>query len=1761
VFYKAFVNGFFPQNQHQLKIISTRTKKMNASVKNNMNISAGSTQQKSTTSSDFKSTPTVKPNAPVDLPPYFTGTLFGGKFTVSVLNGTATYLVEMPDGRAASFEGRKGNNKIEAKDWAAGSSVMKSLTAQLQKQKQSITQAKKSNSSQKQAVRQPSTSDGLIPYIPFTPVTPLQIPKTGNGIIDAISSVPNAIWGGTMAAGNGISKGMNGMANIPAAVLNFGVSTAGYIYDSATKKDKNGKTRVDRALHTKLQDLPKVYVRHSLAGFDRIVAERKQKEAQYAADVKKNGAVNTFITDAFATLTPYVVGGKAVTRKATPAPNPQKLLAPAVGVKPQKLLAPAKEQLPPVKNSSVTPRAVWEKETGAGQTSVKSKPIKAPESTPVLQPVTASEALRLKAATMPKHPLSAAKFNSMSLESGDKSFTSSRAVQYGRDTFKAAEDARKSGNFGPYNAKEANEIVAHLKSELARAEARLLPAKTIKPASKQVRDQHIKAKRNAPVQPSQKPAETLTKSNATPVGSLERDNALAANNGGHQGFGSIGIGKQNSIHNMTSHADDGLGGGKGLPQEPPRLPERLPEQAPAANTPKPFAEPTQQTPIKVLKAGKQAEQQANQQLAQQSQTQQSQKQQMQQQGPGGTADEAVTKAITTAKARGVILDPNHVEAVMARAGLTPQAAVQLIGARNMFGSHAGALLLNGSKPDESAVYISTISKGYVTQWYATLDDSEKANLPQNIKNDLKGHGINAPAAPIAQTAPQATSQVAPQTAPAVAQPAAPAARANEPEPAAQTTAQIPQTSGAPSLIEHMSEVTRSELQNIQQQMQRYGYMEVEGSSKPNFDQFFAEENGQNRSGPDPVTLGYREKRKGERQNDYQTPKPVKRTDAQKRSDIVTTELRRFQTRKNQILFDEIANFSTPGIRQGFYDSVNIVRHIPLASNQTRKKDTYKSFYAYPINSAWNPEVYQMNTDLKTIPSGTFYRIEDERGRLKHTMYVATTYNGVRYYKDVQRQIDTFNEERDPLSQIPLALITSEHGREAQAFRNTNSQYEGRADEAVMKATSAYIKERYDSGRGTNYRSVNYSLPVTNPMRAVQIKEGASVEKLKVGTIFEVVDSKGSPIYPDRLQYVALKNGRYKTIVVLDGLKSYLKDRNLDYMKPKSRIIAQTSPLSKYFDPNIQRNMQEILEQRQRIIVSERDVTQKGKNFVHYIVSNLTAEKIDKAQQQLRKLYYVENNQIRVAVMNMADPSLRQRALLDQRYIGGLKDLSSGYLLPLNFSSDPYILTANQLKSEIPSGYFFKEWVKNSQTGQSVLSGLKYVARSQGGLRYYIDVENIKDFTASLDQRTGQISGTPFIDRSLDDNQLSLADKSKIFQNTNKQTKASYGNNTTSLLGQVNSFIYNINENYAYTSFSPYEAVLVPATASIADLPQGQFFRTYQVDASGQRDMSKQLGELQLKTINRTLKTMILSVPDLAHYLEQAGYPSPETAASSRYPARTPTPTTPTTSTSQPSAPPAQPATRTPAPEINSTPQQASPPQGNIRAETRSDTIQGRNTLNIGQRAVDSLKADVITGNNIARSRNRKAARQNPTVTQPTQAPSANRPQIIVHSLNPQDGYLSALNYTIEDIVSIDPLVFLNKYRPSMRSFAPYQLKSLKVGAINEFNETAQFDIDAMSNDTAKNALISARQHVQSLVRNTPNRDIILPLQGEVTTYVVNSANADAMAEAANARNSVPIGHFYREIAPNRQGSARDVTVHLMYKTCNSDGQIITIQMN
>jgi hypothetical protein len=738
---------------------------MNASVKNNSQIAPANNQQAITTpASNFSttlvaSTPTAKPNAPVDLPPYFTGTLFGGKFTASVLNGTATYLVEMSDGRAASFEGRKGNNKIEAKDWAAGSSVMKSLTAQLQKQKQSITQAQKSKSSQKQAVRQPSTSNGLIPYIPFTPVTPLQIPKTGNGIIDAISSVPNAIWGGTMAAGNGISKGMNGMANIPAAVLNSGVSTAGYIYDSVTKKDKNGKTRVDRALHTKLQDLPKVYVRHSLAGFDRIVAEQKQKEAQYAADVKKNGAVNTFITDAFATLTPYVVGGKTVTRKATPAPNPQKLLA------------PAKEQLTPVKNSSVTPQAVWEKEAGAGQTSVKSKPIKAPESTPVLQPVTASEALRLKAATMPKHPLSAAKFNSMSLESGDKSFTSSRGVQYGRDTFKAAEEARKSGNFGPYNAKEANEIVAHLKSELARAEARLLPAKTIKPASKQVRDQHIKTKKNAPAQPSQKPAETLTKSNATPVGSLERDNALAANNGGHQGFGSIGIGKQNSIHNMTSHADDGLGGGKGLPQEPPRMPERLPEQAHATNTPKPFAEPTQQTPIKGLKAGKQAEQQANQQLAQQSQTQQSQKQQMQQQGPGGTADEAVTKAITTAKARGVILDPNHVEAVMARVpSLTAQGAVDLIRVRYLFGSHAGAVLLNGAAASGELLSILTTGSGYVRQWFATLSDDEKLNLPQNIKAELRARGFSVPNAPIAQAAPQSASQVAPLAAPAVAQP-------------------------------------------------------------------------------------------------------------------------------------------------------------------------------------------------------------------------------------------------------------------------------------------------------------------------------------------------------------------------------------------------------------------------------------------------------------------------------------------------------------------------------------------------------------------------------------------------------------------------------------------------------------------------------------------------------------------------------------------------------------------------------------------------------------------------------------------------------------------------------------------------------------------------------------------------------------------------------------------------------------------------------
>jgi hypothetical protein len=316
---------------------------------------------------------------------------------------------------------------------------------------------------------QSTNNIGFVPYIPHTPVKALQIPKSGNAVIDTITGGTNKIYSGVIAFGNGLSQGMNAVANTPAAIVNSGITTARKTVDFVTTRNKQGKTKLQRTIENPIS----AYISFAKSDFNRIVREKKQSDAQYAQDVKDNGRINTFVTGVGAFIAPYALGGKAIAGKSsTPKIKP----APA---KTQNLLAPAKVPAVEIPNSSVTPQAVWEQQAGAG------RPI-----TPATKP-----ALTLKPAPQvdfSNHPLSYADYNLKGFQAGDAIYKTPKGLKYARETIATAKKAIQSGDFGPFTAKQANDIVARLEGQLRKAKLGSLVAQKAKTTPKL--KAHVKAK-------------------------------------------------------------------------------------------------------------------------------------------------------------------------------------------------------------------------------------------------------------------------------------------------------------------------------------------------------------------------------------------------------------------------------------------------------------------------------------------------------------------------------------------------------------------------------------------------------------------------------------------------------------------------------------------------------------------------------------------------------------------------------------------------------------------------------------------------------------------------------------------------------------------------------------------------------------------------------------------------------------------------------------------------------------------------------------------------------------------------------------------------------------------------------------------------------------------------------------------------------------------------------------------------------------------
>ncbi len=1048
------------------------------------------------------------------------------------------------------------------------------------------------------------------------------------------------------------------------------------------------------------------------------------------------------------------------------------------------------------------------------------------------------------------------------------------------------------------------------------------------------------------------------------------------------------------------------------------------------------------------------------------------------------------------------------------------------------------------------------------------------SLSEAAKTWRRDNPLGSARAAVAQTSAGTT---------AATQPATPEAPAAQPQPNPRTAQTSGQTS-TPSLIDHMSETTRAEFQRLEDEKARHGYFEKQGNIKDLSSTFFeGSEVGEETKQIQPSKFkSYRP------QSTRQLSQREK--ERSQRAQEAYRKLESIRRAQNELVWREINYIPNEAQRLAAARDYMIVKEFPGALGGGKRPN-----YAIGVNSSSNADVYDHGTNLNAIKSNTFYRIKQENGEVGSIYFMATSVRGTRYSINVDYQVKRFQPvDVHPLTLMPSRLVTSPTGNTLQQKilksiedkRFIENEYNARSDGLTMKAAHEWITQKFGDTRRNSW--MHYILPPkTNPFAPRPIPEQQSLESIPVGTIYRIKGKDGKPLGP--LQLYTTRLGR-PCVVNLEGLVEDLKTKGFAHPSIKTTIPSHDYMISKYFSAADEAEISNIISQRQTILVGEREVKQSDGALNSVITrrvrlrqSNLPQPEKEQLYVLLKRLHNKENYIISHATPNMSDPAMRYIAYRDQMYLRTYLSSNSNITsLPKNLSIHPLIINESTPNLEIPSAHFFKIWKgsydKNGQwrgnynaKGEKELGLLQFTKVDHTGSRTNVQIDDILRFEPLLNRQNGTPEGFTQVNssmRSTAENDTT-AKKNRfldIQKSITSQVNGLEDPYLKQLINETKAYLRKTHQNNSRVQSigNPLKPARILLGESLASVPLGEFVQTYKIENGKQVDV----GALQLTTASSTLRRMTFEVPGLIEHLKgistlqphleslkamDTGIKGLEFEAANdvdntmEAAVPQPTPTTPTTP--QPSAPPAL--------ERNPSPQQSSTPQGNIRAETRDATIRGRNTQNIGQRAVDSFHAQVIQGTNTARIRNRKAAQRNAPVTQPTQAAGANRPQVIVHSLNPQDGFLSALNYTVDDIVSADPRVFLNKYRPSMTSFAPHQLKSLKVGAINEYNETAQFDIDALSNETAKNALMSARQQVQSLVRNTANRNIILPLQGKATTYVVNSTSADA----ANVRNSIPIGHFYNEIASSRQGSARDVTVCLMYKTCNSNGEIVYINMN
>ena len=143
------------------------------------------------------------------------------------------------------------------------------------------------------------TSVPQIPYIPQAKLSPPLIPKSGNGIIDGLATLPNAVSIAGTALAGGVVNGVTSIPNAGSSVINGIIKLPTKITDTFTVvQRRTGETSIKSWFNS-----PGRHYVYNLMGEARQVrAKNKIQKAEFEAEKKEKGTIPAYSESFFGWL-------------------------------------------------------------------------------------------------------------------------------------------------------------------------------------------------------------------------------------------------------------------------------------------------------------------------------------------------------------------------------------------------------------------------------------------------------------------------------------------------------------------------------------------------------------------------------------------------------------------------------------------------------------------------------------------------------------------------------------------------------------------------------------------------------------------------------------------------------------------------------------------------------------------------------------------------------------------------------------------------------------------------------------------------------------------------------------------------------------------------------------------------------------------------------------------------------------------------------------------------------------------------------------------------------------------------------------------------------------------------------------------------------------------------------------------------------------------------------------------------------------------